>query len=214
MLERRTKIIVWSFLLGIIVIEGTALAMVFRARHGGWFSALAHYAATPMGNLAAWCLAALVTVVYCAYAARRSSTIGALMLHPERWRPYLAVRVVAIPMALISGLFEETFFRRVLMDVALAHGASIAAQIALSAVIFGAAHAIWAVFGGWRAALGAMIATTTLGFCLAVAYVVGGRALAPCIAAHIAINLLLEPWLIITAATNDWNRYGPRTTSS
>ena len=214
MLERRTNVIVWSFLLGIIVIEGTTLAMVFRARRGDWFSALAQYAATPIGNLAAWSLAAIVTVAYCAYAAWRSRTIGRLMLHPERWRPYIAIRVVAILMALISGLFEEVFFRRVLMGVVLAHGASIAAQIALSAVIFGAAHAIWAVFGGWRAALGAMTATTTLGFCLAVAYVVGGRALAPCIAAHISINLLLEPWLIITAATNDWNRYRQRTTSS
>ena len=210
MIERRANIVVWSFLLGIIVVEGTILALAFRARHGNWFFSLAHYAATPVGNFAAWGLAALVILAYCAYAARRSRTIGSLMLHPERWRPYIAIRLIAIPMALISGLFEEIFFRRNLMDAALAHGASIGAQIALSAVIFGAAHAIWAVFGGWRAALGAMAATTTLGFCLAVVYIAGERALAPCIAAHIVINLLLEPWLILTAATNGWQTSGQR----
>jgi uncharacterized protein len=115
-----------------------------------------------------------------------------------------------VPMALISGFFEEAFFRKTLMDIAQHHGAAIATQIAVSALAFGAVHAVWGVMGGsLRGALGAMLATSALGAALAVVYILGGRSVAPCIAAHIAINLLIEPWLIITAATRSWTRSRP-----
>lgn len=46
-----------------------------------------------------------------------------------------------------------------------------------------------------------MIATGLLGIALAVVYLASGRILAPCIWAHVAINLILEPWLLIAAMT-------------
>jgi membrane protease YdiL (CAAX protease family) len=206
MLDNRAKRIVWSFLIGVIASEGMAIAFSFRAK-GNWIAALAHYIVTPPGVPAAWALAAAVTLAYAVFSAAGSPVIRAHMLRPSTWGPYATMVIVAVPMALIAGFFEEAFFRKVLMDIAMHSGATIALQIALSALAFGAVHAIWGLLGGnLRAAIAAMLATGGLGAALAFVYVVGGRSLAPCVAAHIAINLLIEPWLLITAATNGWTR--------
>jgi hypothetical protein len=201
MLDARAKRIVWAFLLGVCALEGWGLLASFQGR-GGILQALARYAFFPAATPLAWMIAALIAAVYVAYAAATSPFIGAHLLRPQRWRSFAALRAAALPMAIISGFFEEAFFRKMLMDVALHHGAGVAAQIALSALAFGAVHAIWGLMSGsLRGAFGAMLATGVLGAALAMLYVAGGRSVGPCIAAHTAINLLLEPWLIIAAAT-------------
>jgi hypothetical protein len=206
MLNGRAKRIVWGFLLGVIALEGWAIVASF-GRRGGLMHTLVHYAFTPTGTLVAWISATLITAAYVAYAASASPVIQDHMLRPDRWRPYAAVRIAAVPMALISGFFEEAFFRKMLMDVAMHHGACVATQVALSALAFGAVHAVWGLMSGsLRATLGAMTATGILGALLAILYLIGGRSVGPCIAAHIAINLLLEPWLIIAAATHSWRQ--------
>ena len=211
-MTKRASRITWGFLLGIILLEGWAVLASFRA-HGDLATALLRYASTPPGTPFAWGLAVLVTAAYAAYAASASPFIRDHMLRPGRWRPYAWIRIVAVPMALISGFFEEAFFRKMLMDLAAHHGAVAPLQIVLSALAFGAVHAVWGVFGGnFRGALGAMLATSGLGAALGIVYVLGGRSIGPCIAAHVAINLLIEPWLIITAATNGWRRSTPKLT--
>jgi hypothetical protein len=206
MLDKRAKRIVWGFLIGIIALEGWAILASFRA-HGNLARALFRYASAPQGTPLAWTLALLIVGLYAGYAASASPFIRAHMLRPSSWHPYAGMRVAAIPMALISGFFEEAFFRKMLMDYALHHGAGIVAQIAVTAAAFGAVHAVWGLVGGsLRAALGAMLATGALGGALGIVYLVGGRAIGPCIAAHTLINLLLEPWLIIAAATHGWRR--------
>jgi hypothetical protein len=205
-LDSRAKRIVWGFLLGVIAVEGWATWASFRAK-GNLFAALTHYATTPAGTPLAWVTAAIVTALYAWYAAYRSPVIADYMLRPWRWGEHAALRMVAVPMALISGFFEEVFFRKFLMDWAMHSGHSILVQIAVSALAFGAVHAVWGVMGGsLRAAFGAMLATGTLGAALGTVYVFGGRSIGPCIAAHVAINLLIEPWLMITAATHRWRR--------
>jgi hypothetical protein len=206
MLDRRATRIVWAFLIGVIAIEGWLIYASFKG-HGDLVQAVAHYAFTPPANTLAWICAAVLAILYIAYAAVNSATIREHLLRPSRWKPFIALCIVAVPMALISGYFEEAFFRKFLMDVALRHGQSTAMQVVLSAVAFGFVHAIWGIArGNFRGAVGSMIATGVLGAGLAVIYLVGGRSVAPCMAAHIVINLVLEPWLIITAATNGWGR--------
>jgi hypothetical protein len=159
----------------------------------------------------AWICAAGITIIYIAYAALNSAVVRDHLLRPSRWKPFAALCIVAVPMALISGFFEEAFFRKFLMDVALHHGETAIVQVVLSAAAFGFVHAIWGIAGGnFRAAFASMIATGLLGAGLAVVYLIGGRSVAPCMAAHTVINLLLEPWLIITAATNGWRRSVPK----
>lgn len=206
MLDRRATRIVWAFLIGVIAIEGWLTYASFKG-HGDLLQTAAHYTLTPPGTALAWLCAAGITILYIAYAAANSAVIRQHLLRPARWRPFIAICIVAVPMALISGFFEEAFFRKFLMDVALRHGQSAAMQVVLSAVAFGFVHAIWGIASGnLRGAIGSMLATGLLGAGLAVVYLIGGRSVAPCMAAHTVINLLLEPWLIITAATNGWRR--------
>ncbi len=205
-MDSRAKTIVWGFLAGVTLLEGALIYLSFpeiltdSAR-------IRHYTFVPPGTVAAWLLAAAATIAYVTYAALRSPVIRTHMLAPGTWGPFLGVRVIALPMAFVTGFFEEAFFRKFLMNLAMHHGQGPAAQIAISAIVFGVAHGIWAVFGGnWRAALGPMISTGLLGAALAVVYLIGDRSLAPCAAAHIVINLFLEPWLLISSATNAWGR--------
>ena len=203
---KRASRITWGFLLGIFLLEGWAVLVSFRA-HGNFAAALWRYASTPPGTSVAWGMAVLVTTAYAAYAASASPIIRDHMLRPARWRPFAAIRIVAVPMALISGFFEEAFFRKALMDYVMHRGAGIVVQLAITATVFGAAHAVWGLVGGSvRGALGAMAATGILGGALGAIYIVGGRSIGPCMAAHIAINLLIEPWLILAAATHDWRQ--------
>jgi hypothetical protein len=205
-LDGRAKRIVWAFLLGVSALEGWALLASFHG-HADVLRALMHYAFTPAATPLGWVFAALITAAYVAYAAARIPFISAHMLSPSRWRAYAALRIAAIPMAMISGFFEEAFFRKMMMDQAMHHGAGVAAQVALTAIAFGAVHAIWGLMrGSLRGAIGAMLATGVLGAALGIVYVAAGRSVEPCIAAHSVINLLLEPWLIIAAATHDRGR--------
>jgi membrane protease YdiL (CAAX protease family) len=196
-LDSRAKRIVWGFLVGVTLLEGGLIYFSFPEILTDT-TRIRHYTFVP---------AAAATIAYVTYAALRSPVIRAHMLAPATWGPFLGVRLIAIPMALVTGFFEEAFFRKLLMNLAMHHGYGPIEQVAISAIVFGVAHGIWAVFGGnWRAALGPMISTGLLGAVLAVVYLIGDRSLAPCAAAHIVINLFLEPWLIISSATNAWGR--------
>jgi hypothetical protein len=78
-------------------------------------------------------------------------------------------------------------------------------QVLLSAIIFGVVHAIWIILGGkFRAAAAIILATGALGGLLAIVYLIGGRSIGPCIAAHIGLNLFLEPWMVVSSATLSW----------
>lgn len=57
-----------------------------------------------------------------------------------------------------------------------------------------------------RAAAGATLITALLGTALALVYVLAGRLLMPCIAAHFFINALLEPGLVLAACKGEMGR--------
>ena len=198
--------IAWSFLVGVTAIEGGALFWMVEPALGNP-QRLEHYFFMPLSNALAWSVSFLTVVLYTAYAARRSPLIGEFVFSPLKWSPYLGLRFVALAEAFVTGVFEEVFFRRFVMDWALQQGFSTGVQIALSAIVFGLAHGCWGYFTGKvRAGAAASIATGILGASLGIVYIVGGRSLLPCIAAHVAINLLLEPWLILAAASGSWGQ--------
>jgi hypothetical protein len=158
-----------------------------------------------VGSPLAWILATLVFALYSWQTIRASSLIQ------DWWLRWHALRLLAVPVAMITGFFEEALFRKFLMDfvaqMATNTAGKLALQVLVSALAFGAGHAIWGLArASLRNALWAALYTTALGGALAVVYLVGGRALAPCIAAHIAINLVCEPWMILSAATGSWNK--------
>jgi len=209
-MQKREQIIVWAFLAGVTVIQGALIVWSFPQTLAADPGPLERHIFAPPGNPLAWLLATAFAAAYITYAALRSPVIRTHMLAPQRWRGLLVLRALAIVMAFVTGFFEEALFRKYLMDIAMHHGQGPLMQVVISATIFGLAHGIWGIAGGnWRAALGPIVSTALLGSALAIVYLAGGRSLAPCVFAHILINLFLEPWLIITSATNSWGRRTP-----
>jgi hypothetical protein len=145
----------------------------------------------------AWAGALALTVIYVDYAAR------AFPLIRENFLRLNSMKFAAIPFAIVTGTVEELYFRKFLMDWAAHHGIAALGQVLVSALVFGFAHGIWGLFAKqWSMAVGATVATGVLGALLALVYLAAGRHVAPCIWAHMLINLGIEPWLILAAASS------------
>ena len=145
-------------------------------------------------------LAVAVTIGFVALSARFPS-VRANLLRPS-W-----LKLLALGMALISGIFEECVFREMLMDAARNRGVNALLQVLLSSVAFGLVHGIWALFRrSGRAAIGAIVATGMLGAALAVVYLASGRSVAPCVAAHCVMNAFIEPGLVLAAVRGEMGR--------
>lgn len=101
---------------------------------------------------------------------------------------------------MVSGVVEEVVFRAKLMDWAMSAGFGPVAQVAISAVVFGVAHAAWILLRGeLMVVLPVVVATTLLGAMLAVVYLVADRNILLPVIAHTGINLVIKPWLILAA---------------
>jgi hypothetical protein len=136
-----------------------------------------------------WISATVAALAYIAYSVR------GLHLQPYM-RNVSAFRLLGPLMAIPSSILEEIFFRQYAMNVLARWGQGVAVQVVVSALVFGVLHAAWGFRGGIRALLGALVATTLLGAMLAIVYLASNRVVFPCIAAHFAINFVLEPWLV------------------
>jgi uncharacterized protein len=141
-----------------------------------------------------WTLGLVVAFAFTFYAALRLPSVRANLFRPS------VLKLFAVAVAITAGFCEEVIFRKWLMDALQRGGHGIAIQLPASALSFGAAHAIWGLMrGSLGAALGAMLATGTLGLALAIVYVAGSRVVAPCVLAHFLINLAAEPGLVLAA---------------
>lgn len=160
---------------GILVFPSVFVAPIFRR-------------ASEVGTIG-WILCALCVAAYIAYSIRGLDLAKYMTAFP-------AFRIAGPLMAIPTGILEEIFFRKGVMDVLAHNGMGLVVQIVVSALIFGAAHAFWGIRGGIRAVVGATISTTLLGILLGVVYAASNRVVLPCIVAHMAINTVLEPWLV------------------
>lgn len=127
-------------------------------------------------------------------AATVFTSIRGLELAPYM-RNFSTFRLLGLIIAVPSSIVEEVFFRGTVMTLLMRAGQGVYVQVVVSALIFGAVHAVWGVRGGLRAAASAVASTGVLGALLAFVYLLSGRALLPCIVAHFLINVILEPWL-------------------
>lgn len=149
------------------------------------------------GSLAGWLTAAVVAVAYVGFTSLGPLKNAPMLTDWSFYRIGLAVSV-----GLTAGICEEAMFRGFVMTAARDTGAATWLQILLAAVLFGLGHVGWGGMGSGfsiGAAIGAMISTTFLGAMLAGVYVLGRRSLMPAIAAHAAIDMVIEPWLILFA---------------
>ncbi len=135
-----------------------------------------------------WVLAVAVTGATILYTAR-ALDLGPLL------RVLIPFKLLGLLIAIPSSILEEAFFRMTVMNLLALQHYGIATQILASALTFGAVHAVWAIKGGMRSLVSAVVSTTVLGAMLSVVYLASARAIVPCVVAHFFINLVLEPWL-------------------
>tara|TARA_R110002072_G_scaffold38314_8_gene110941 strand:+ start:836 stop:1477 length:642 start_codon:yes stop_codon:yes gene_type:complete len=146
--------------------------------------------------LHAWIAALLFAGAYIAY------TFRVLPFVREQQREVSLFKLIGVAAAFASGIMEEVVFRRWLMDTVQSYGIGSAGQVLLSGVIFGLFHLVWHAFSADRRfSLYGAASTVVAGAALAVIYLLGGRNLGPCIAAHVLINLVVEPWLVLAAVS-------------
>lgn len=167
----------------IAVFEGVFVAILW--------SGIVQAVLTPVINAPlVWAASALIAALYIIWSVRGLPDLRPLLLRLE------PIWLLGIALAVSSSLLEEFAFRTMIMNGIRSSGGGLVEQILISAVAFGLLHAVWGARGGLRATMTAVFHTTALGVALAILFIVGGRALLPCVVAHFLINAVLEPWLI------------------
>lgn len=149
-----------------------------------------------LAPLPAWIAALLFALAYIVYTFRVLPSVR------QHQREISLFKLIGVAAAFASGIMEEVVFRRWLMDTALVYGVGSLGQVLLSGIIFGLVHLVWHAFSADRRfSIYGAASTTVAGAALAVIYLIGGRNLGPCIAAHMLINLVVEPWLVLAAVS-------------
>lgn len=149
-----------------------------------------------LAPLPAWIAALLFAWAYIVYTFRVLPGVR------QHQREISFFKLIGVAAAFASGIMEEVVFRRWLMDTALVYGVGSLGQVLLSGIIFGLVHLVWHAFSADRRfSIYGAASTTVAGAALAVIYLIGGRNLGPCIAAHMLINLVVEPWLVLAAVS-------------
>jgi uncharacterized protein len=144
----------------------------------------------------AWVMSLLIATAYIGY------TFKAVPFVRQMQKEISGFKLIGIWAALVSGIIEEIFFRKMIMDWSLSMGYGSLVQIILTALSFGIAHGLWILLRREVSiAVPVILSTMVLGGLLGILYIAGGRNLFPCIAAHTIINLVVEPWLILSAVS-------------
>jgi hypothetical protein len=185
------------------IILGTLTAVeggwvVVNLQVNGWrFMRYLGFASGLGGNFAGWIAAAVAAAIFVAFAVRLPSV-------RENLCCVSYLKLLAIGLAIVSAILEEVMFRRWTMNWLMAQGHGPIVQVLGAGVVFGAMHGIWGLMGkSLQAAVGATVATGFLGMMLGVVFLLAGRSLAPCVAAHFVINLLIEPGLVLAATRGE-----------
>jgi len=175
----------------ILVQGGILLYWIFTSDN--FYSSLGFTSISNIG-LYAWGLAALIVISY-VWGAASISNVRQHMFNFNK------LKCLALLGALVSGVFEEILFRKILMDYLQAEGFGDFLQIFISGLAFGVAHLVW---GGkaLSAAINATFYAFFLGSGLALIYIMSDRNLALCIIAHTIVTGLIEPGLIKSAVLN------------
>ena len=180
--------------------ELAAMLVVLRLRG----QTLADLGWRKRASLWGWLFAIVLALLYA----------GLMLFGPLRTQPFLSdwsfFRIAtALGIGITAGICEETIFRGFVMTQARDAGLPVAGQVALSAILFGLAHVGWSEMSGHfniGALLGSVAATAVLGGLLAIIYVVGRRSLMPVMVAHGAIDMAIEPWLMLFALAGNFTQ--------
>ena len=148
----------------------------------------------------AWVLATITAIAYVLH------TMKSIPLVLAKQKEISLFKLLGILSALVGGIVEEVFFRRWTMDMLMSRSVATILQVIISGVAFGLAHTSWTLLTkrDFKVTLPAILSTSVLGILLAIIYLVGGRNLGPCIYAHVIINIIIEPWLMLSSVSGKW----------
>jgi len=130
-----------------------------------------------------------IAIVYSAYTAFNPH-VGSHLLE------FSWLKLLAIGAAVVAGLVEETIFRGYVMTTLGRMGYGLVVQVMLSALFFALAH--FYAFSTPFTVLVVQGLTFVLGVALAITYVIGKRSLTPVITGHALIDVIIEPWLLLS----------------
>ncbi|WP_298255509.1 CPBP family intramembrane glutamic endopeptidase [uncultured Arthrobacter sp.] len=146
-----------------------------------------------------WVMAFLVAAGYVAYTFWAVPFVRRTAFEPSM------LKLLAIPLAVVTGFFEELVFRKFLMDWLDTAGITWWLQILATALAFGLAHSIWGAFSrDLSIIMPVALSTAGLGAALGCVYLASDRVILPAIIAHTAINLVIEPALLRSSLTGYW----------
>ena len=149
--------------------------------------------------LLAWVLATIAAIAYVLY------TMKVLPLVLAKQKEISLFKLLGILSAVVGGIVEEVFFRRWIMDMLMSGGVAPIFQVLISGIVFGLVHFSWLLIKrDFKFAIPAILSTSVLGILLAIIYLVSGRNLGPCIYAHVIINIIIEPWLMLSSVSGKW----------
>ena len=195
--ERLSALILAS----VAAIEGLWVVLNFAQNPAG-FMRYVGIAPGKVGTAEGWLLAAIVTAVFVWQSARLPS-VRANLVRPS------FLKILGLAVAVAAGILEEVIFRKWLMDNLSNRAIGPIMQILASGLAFGLAHGVWGFMArSLSAAAGAIMITGALGVALGFVYIIAGRSVAPCIAAHFLINALIEPGLVLAANRGEMGRAG------
>jgi len=147
---------------------------------------------------AGWIAAAITAAIHI------TVTLSLFVKDPSRvFELSLFNAYVSIATALGGGVFEEIVHRTFVIVVLISAGYSKWPAISISAVLFSVNHVGWIDPAGLDIAsiaiqLSPLWGTLILGFALGFTFTESKLRVWPVIAAHAAINLTIEPWLLLT----------------
>lgn len=157
------------------------------------------YSTEMLFNLPMWFFTLLIVIGYIIYTVITLPFVKSNLLTVS-W-----LKLIGIWAAIVSGIVEEIIFRHLLMDYLLSIEFSNISQVLISGIAFGIAHGTWVLLRGEiKIAIPVIISTTILGCLLAMLYIYTGRSTFAPIVAHILINMVIEPWLMLSAVSGKW----------
>lgn len=150
-------------------------------------------------NFPMWFFTLLIVIGYISY------TMIAIPYVKRNLLSFSLLKLIGIWAAIVSGIVEEVVFRHLLMDYLLSIEFSYLSQVLISGITFGIAHGAWVLLRGEiKIALPVILSTTILGCLLAMLYIYTGRSTLAPIIAHVLINMVIEPWLMLSAVSGKW----------
>lgn len=142
----------------------------------------------------AWLCSIILAISYIAYTARMMPFVRENLFNFKG-----LLKWIGIYAAFSGGIMEELVFRKMFMNWLNVNDIGVIYQIIISGVVFGLVHLSWSFLGGnLRVGISSTLSTIILGLLLAAIFVISDRNVLPAIFAHVAINLFIEPWLMVS----------------